>query len=260
MATNAPAQQPQRQVAARGDRFYFRFSVFILAVGVLGFAPTYWLQLPAGTVDVPAIIHLHGIVFTAWLVLLVVQSWLASQGRLRNHRAWGLSGISLATLVFALGVVGAVAALKLHLDRGEGDAARAFFIIPFTSVSGFALFFAAAIANVRRPDWHKRFMIVATLSLVAAAVGRFFFFSNNGMQPGVSPISMPYGPVINNLRVALVTDGVILFAMIRDWRVEGRVHPAWMWGFGGLLAIGLLRIPFSGTSAWFAFADWMARF
>jgi hypothetical protein len=243
----------------RDNRFFVWLSLFCVVVVILGFAPTYWLQLAAGTVHVPAIIHFHAAIATAWLLLLLVESWLVSRGKLRQHQAWGLAGISLATLVVSIGLVAAIVMLKVHLAAGDGDRAREFEIVVVSEILGFGIFFVAAIANIRRPDWHKRFMICAALQLTAVGMTRFFFLARNGMHPGLWPGVLPYPPVIAHLPVTLLTSAVILSALIRDKRVEGRVHPAWMWGLGGTLVIGFVRIPLASTPAWFAVANWMAQ-
>ena len=264
MATIAPTfDNRQGQVhAARENRFFFRLSVFCLIVGVLGFAPTYWLQLAAGTVAVAPMVHLHGAIFTGWLVFLVGQSWLAAEGKLRRHRAWGKVGISLATLVVVVGIGAALQALETRLAAGQGDPARSFLIVSVSSVLGFAGFIVAAMVNVNRSAWHKRFIIVATLSILAAAVARFFFLARNGMQPGLSVSSFPSTPasLVGPIRAQLLVDGVIVFAMVRDWRVAGQVHPAWLWGLAGLLAIQLLKIPIGRTQGWLDFTDWLLAF
>ena len=76
------------------------FHVWMAAVCVLlafgGFAPTYWLQLPAGTFVGSPLVHLHAILFSAWPLFLLSQTLLVANGRLSHHRAWGLFGISLA--------------------------------------------------------------------------------------------------------------------------------------------------------------------
>jgi hypothetical protein len=124
------------------------------------------------------------------------------------------------------------------------------------------VFIAAALANVHRRDWHRRFVIVATLSILAAAVARVFFFARNGMQPGLSPISFPStaASLVRPIRAQLLVDCIIVLAMVRDWRVAGRVHPAWLWGLAGLLAMQLFKIPLGRTQGWFDFVDWLLGF
>ena len=244
----------------RQDRFYFRMSLFCLAIGVLGFVPTYWIQVPAGTISLPPLVHLHGLIFTAWLVMLAVQSWLAASGRLRRHRDWGLAGIALATLVVAVGLAAASATLKQRIAEGHVDGGQAFLIVSVAAMAGFAVVFSAAVANIRRPDWHKRLVIVATFFLLPAAVARLIGFLLNGMRWGSWAALRPPPPASSPLRAMLLLDLVILVVMLWEWLSDGRVHPAWIWGLGSLLTVHLLLVPLSSTGAWLAFANWFARF
>ncbi len=252
--------QTARSIAARRDRTFLWLSVLSLLIATLGFFPTYWAQIPSGTTNARPLIHLHALVFTAWPVLLVVQTILIERGRIRNHRAWGIAGVSLATTMLLVGLTTAVTVMESRLANGEGDAARAFLIVPFTGVSVFYLFVMAATLNNTRPGWHKRFIIVATSSVLQAAMARFFFFARHGMAPGMRPTSFPSIPVSAPLAGSLLLDLMVLCGMIVDWRQDGRPHPAWLWGLGGLLTVQLLRGPISATPGWLSFADWLTRF
>ena len=173
------------------------FYVWMAAVSVLiafgGFAGTYWLQLLGGTFVGGPLLHLHGAQYSAWTLLLFSQTWLAAKGSLDHHRAWGLVGISLATALVFVGVATAIHSMTGRIPA-DGDASRRFFIVPITALGGFAILFAAAIANINRADWHKRFMLVATFSLLQAAVARFFFLATTGGGPGARPGLAPAPP------------------------------------------------------------------
>lgn len=259
MATLASGAVSKPRAATR-DRTFLWLAILALLIAVLGFTPTYWAQLPAGTTNASPLIHLHALAFTAWPLLLVSQALRIERGKLRNHRAWGIAGISLATVMMIVGIATAVVAMQTRLANGEGDAARAFLIVPITGVSVFYLYFMAAAFNFTRPDWHKRFVIVATSSVLQAAMARFAFFANHGMGPGIRPTSFPSAPATAPLVGSLLLDLMVVYGMVIDWRRDGRPHPAWLWGLGGLLIVQLARAPLSTTSAWLAFADWLTRF
>lgn len=174
---NAPGGEQShsnsRRVAQR-SRFFMWQAIACAAIAVFGFLPTYWLQLPAGTFVGSPLLHIHGALCTAWVLFLISQAWLVSEGKIRDHRDWGLAGISLATAVVVVGYATAIFGLHERLARGEGDRARAFLSTPFTAITLFAIFVAAAIACTHRPEWHKRLMIAGTVSLVNAAAARLF--------------------------------------------------------------------------------------
>src|SRR5262249_28475188 len=156
----------------RAGHFYVWMAAICALIAFGGFAPTYWLQLLAGTFVGPPLLHLHGVLFFGWTLLLLSQTTLAANGRLNDHRAWGLVGISLATAMVVIGVAAAINTLTTGLSAGYGDAARSFLIVPLSAIGLFAGFFFAAIIAIqrRRPEALKRFILLATISLLQAAM------------------------------------------------------------------------------------------
>jgi len=249
---------PRRRIAG-DESFFVGLALACLTVAVVAFAPTYWLQLPAGTFIGGGLIHLHGWLFTAWMLLLLGQSWLAARGNLRHHRAWGMAGIALASAMVCVGTLVAVISMKLHLDQGHGDRARQFLIVPLMSMVTFPAFFALAIANARDTAAHRRYLFVATASLLGAAIARVFFLAFNGMGPGLRPGLTAPLTVTQTLGPVMMSNLVIVAGMVHDWRVHGRPHRAWWVGLSTLLTIELLRTPIAASAVWLHFADWLAH-
>lgn len=230
----------------------------LLAFG--GFAGTYWLQLGAGTFKGGTpILHLHGLVFSAWTLLLLSQTVLAAQGRLQHHRAFGLVGISLATAMVFLGLTVALHTLHVKLAEGYGDQARAFMWLPLGSLTLFAGFFVAAIVNINRWEWHKRFMLVATCGALAAAAGRIGFLIATGGGPGVRPGLAPPPPPALGGPDTVIVSLILLAGVIYDWRTRGKPHPAYLIGIAAILSFGFIGPLFAQTPAWFAFVDAFAK-
>jgi hypothetical protein len=249
------------RVESRSSRLNF-YTVFCVVCALLAFgafAPTYWLQLPAGTFVGSPLLHLHAVLFSAWIVLLLWQSDRAAQGRLRSHRAWGLAGIALASLMVAVGAAVAIAELHTGLAIGYADRARAFAIVPFGALTLFAGFFAAALCNIKRPEAHKRLMLLATIALLQAAMARVFFFIHLGMVPGARPgIGMP-PPVTASFYPSFCLEILIVAGILYDWRRSGRPHPTWVLG-AGLFAVEIAgRTVLASTPGWLATADFLAR-
>ena len=83
-------------------------------------------------------------------------------------------------------------------------------------------------------------MLLATTSLLTAAVGRFLRQVGMGGAP--------------NLFFA--TDVFVLALVLYDLLSRGRIHPATLWGGAMVVAFKpLLYYALSGTSAWLALAD-----
>jgi hypothetical protein len=241
--------------ATASDRFYARMAVVCLAVGILGFAPTYWVPLLRGTLDVRPLAHVHALLFYGWLLLLVRQSSLAASGQYVRHRASGLLGIALASGMFFVGIGMAIHSLKESIGDGFEPAARAFTIVPISGIILFGILFALAIANVRDSEVHKRLMLVNTAGLLQAAVGRWFvLFLAPPTPPGV-PLSPP--PVFVTVMPGLVVDLLIVAGMVYDWRTRGRIHRVYWWAGGATLAVQLLRVPLSQTNVWLTMTHWL---
>jgi hypothetical protein len=255
MATiTAPVARPLE------DRVYVALAGLCAAIAFSAFAGTYWLQLPFGTFTGSPLLHLHGLLFSAWTLFFLAQASFIANGRYLSHRAWGLAGVALASAMLFTGVAVAVVGLQHRIESGFAEAGRAFLIVPLSAVSLFAIFVAAAIVNRRRSDWHKRFMLVATAALLNAAFARFFFLMATGGGAGMRPGLGPPRPVESALTAAFLADLVIVAAMLFDWRTRGRPHRAYVWGLGTVVAVQLLRGPASRTESWHSFAEFLARF
>jgi len=239
--------------AGTHDRFLVGIASTCLAVSVVGFAPTYWIPLLSGTLDVPRIIHIHAVLFYTWLTIFVAQATLIATGRFERHRRVGLAGVAVATAMLFVGA--GVAAMRIGvLDAaGQSAAGRAFSFIPLSGISLFAALVATAIAFGRRPDIHKRLMLVATVGLLNAPIGRLFRMV---LAPGGGGADAPL-PIAFSILPGFTGNLIIVAAMIHDRRTNGRVHPAY-WIAGGLLvATQLVRPLVASSEAWIAFTRWL---
>ena len=132
-------------------RFYLGMAALMSLIVFVGFWPTYFSQVLHGIPDRPLVIHIHGLVFVGWMVLLVTQVVLAATGRTQMHRSLGSIGIAYGFLVLAMGLVVSIAAPVLHFKAGEQplDQAAGFLIIPLGDMILFAGFFIPAVISSR---------------------------------------------------------------------------------------------------------------
>jgi hypothetical protein len=240
--------------------FYVWMAGVCVFIAFVGFAPTYWLQLAPGTFVGSPLLHLHGLLFTAWPLYLLLQTVLAARGRVARHRAWGLLGVSLATAMVFVGFAVANDVLVVRLAAGFGDRARAFHIASTSLITLFGILVAAAIVNVSRPEVHKRLMLLATIAMLPPAIARLFFAVSVGIGPGLRPGIGPPRTVESILAPTLIADALILAGLVYDMRTRGRPHPAYLIGGALILAVQLLRVPVSTTQWWYAAAEFLARF
>src|SRR5512146_1864662 len=223
--TLSPAQ-------SRAGYFYFWMAAACALFAWGAFSATYWLQLAAGTfVGGTPVMHLHAALFFSWTLLFMWQTWQAANGRIERHRAFGVAGVSLATAMVIIGLTLALASVREFQAHGFGDRAKSFFVLPFTGITLFAIFFVAAVANISRPEWHKRFMLVATVSLLQAAAGRVGFLINSGGGgPGLRPGTVAPPPQFAGFQGAVMVSLFLVAGAIYDWRTRGRPHPVYLIG------------------------------
>jgi hypothetical protein len=245
LAPQAPSVVP---VGAYDHVFYGGMAVTLALVVLTGFAPTYYLRFfdgaPSHTVSggpITPLVHLHGALFTSWIVLFIVQTALVSSRRVAVHRRLGVAG---AVLAAAMVVVGTMTAIRTAARGGAppGVPPLAFLAIPVFDMVLFATFVTTALVMRRDKEAHKRLMLLAYITLVVAAVARL---------PGV----LPLGPL------AFFGFGYLfmVFAALYDLVTRGRVHKAYLWG-GAMMVVSVpLRLFVSGTAAWMAFAEFLVR-
>ena len=241
----------------RERQFYLWLAWACVAVAFLGFAPTFWIRL--GSFQAAPIIYIHALLFSAWALFFLSQCWLVARGNVMRHRAMGLLGISLATAMCIIGVLAALRAMAKAGELGAALAGREFSIVSLSAIVFFGAVVALAIANIDKPDAHKRLMFLATVSILQAAAARWFFVLFAPPEThGLSPAETAPGPVAISIGPGLLVDVLIVAAMIYDWRTRGKVHPVYLIGGPVLLVLQFIRVPLSTTSAWHAIANWVA--
>lgn len=235
--------------ATRYDRiFYGGMGVLLAAVAVAGFAPTFylrsWFGAPptvAGTTELTPLAQIHGAVFTGWMVLFTIQTSLIASRRVGVHRRLGVAGVVLAALMIVVGAMTATAAAR----RGTappGAEPLSFLVVPLFDLVLFATFVTAAVLRRRDKEAHKRLMLLAYISIIAAAVARL---------PGV----LPYGP----LMFFGIGYGLSLIGAAYDQWSRGRIHRVYYWGIPLLLISVPARLMLSTTTAWRSFAEFLTR-
>ncbi len=217
------------------DRIYFSVMPFVMMAMVLyGFARTYFL---VGMVRAPLpnkLIHVHGAVFTSWMILLMVQTALVSTKNVKLHRTVGLFGFGLAVAMLVLGSLAAVDALR----RGEaplGLDAQTFFVIPATGMLLFGVLTFFAYKLRRNTEAHKRLITIATMALMDAAIGRW---PHPAILQRIPPtqdlvmlallLTLVVFDLCNLHRVSQYTwRGALLVMVVRLVRVPVAMSPAW---------------------------------
>jgi hypothetical protein len=225
------------------DRGIYTWAAVVAALVVLaGFARTYYAKTAFATPELRPLLHLHGLVMTAWFGLFIVQVRLAATQRLGIHRRLGIYGMVVAALVVVVGTVTAITAAALGHAPPGAPPPLVFLAIPIGDVTLFTILVSAAFVLRRRPEYHKRLMVVASLGILTAAIARIPIDS---LQAGGLPAFFA------------LTDVIVLTFVAADTIKHRRLHPAYAWGFGAVLLSQVARFAGAGTPQWLAFATWL---
>jgi hypothetical protein len=208
-------------------------AIACLLTAVVGFGPTYFFKPVHPSPPLSLLLHVHAVVFTAWLVLLIVQSGLVRAHRTDLHMRLGLFGAALAVLVMILGLFVAVDAARRGASA-DGMAPLAFMIFPLGQIVLFGGFVGLGLWNRRKPEIHRRLLLLGTITMLTPAISR--------MVHHRSVLAM------------FLTVGFVVVAMIHDWLSRRRVHPVYIAGGVILLISGPLRAAIGKSAAWQSFA------
>lgn len=236
MATRAlpPALAAER-------RFYLSMSIALLAVVFAGFAPSFYLRglIPhaAPLQPMSATVLLHGLVFSAWVALFMTQVALVSAGRADVHRRLGQLGV---VLLVAMVLIGTLAALQ-GVARRSGPPIvppLSWLAVPLIDVPVFAGLIGAGLANRKRAQVHKRFMLASMIGLLPPSLGRLPF-----------AVMLP-PPVL------LIGGQLVFLAILAVWDVKSRGRIHWVTGVATAVLVGswLFRFAIWQTPAWLSFA------
>jgi hypothetical protein len=230
-----------RRLAGERDRLFFGGMALAIALTIFaGFARTYYLKDLFGSPALSPLVHLHGLLFTCWILLFAVQTSLISAGRPDIHRRTGIAGALLAAAMVAAGLLVAIGFARRGVDpSGRGEPLR-FMAIPLFDLLMFASLVSLAVYWRSKSRIHKRLMLLATIALLPPALFR------------IPPLGAAGLPVVFGF-----ADAFIVACLVYDKLAQGRIHPAFLWGGLALVLSLPIRLAVSGTAAWVSFARWL---
>jgi hypothetical protein len=234
-ATADSAVEPTRR--AFQPSFFFWMTLLMAFFVFSGFGMTYLVPLATGTFPpAPPIVHLHGIVFFSWMLLLVAQAGLIGSGNVALHRSLGTWGIAHAAVIVYTGALIQLLGLARSIRNGGTGPFDAGFL-GLMAVIGFTLLFTLAIRNARRPEVHKRLILFAMLPILPPGVNRFY----------QAPFGLDYIPV---LPLYVTLDSLALAILVHEWRSTGGIGRYSMIGAGFIFLQSLIHVPIV-QSDWF---------
>jgi uncharacterized membrane protein YozB (DUF420 family) len=223
----AAAMTNPRAAPQVGRRFYLIMALLMAAVFVAGFSTTVPGDF-APSPGLPLLLHIHGAVFTLWVLVFVAQPAFVARGSLKLHRQVGMFGAVLAGAMVVMGLAATFYAVRYHRVPSFFPP-TIFLVMNGIGILVFGGLVAGGVALRRKAEWHKRLMLCATVSILGPGLGRLLPMDAFGKA------------------APLVMFGVIaLFAFagpVVDLIVRKRIHPAYVWGVSAILISMILIGP-----------------
>jgi hypothetical protein len=236
---------------------YLGLALVMSVTAYWGFAYTYFMPVLTGNYpDVSLAVHVHGWSFFLWFLLLPLQTCLMATGRRRTHMTLGTASLALAAVMVFTGLLVASVRIDQGLAATEPDEFTTFWkvfgqLIMYNMIL-FVGFYGTAIARRAQPELHKRMMVLASASVLPAAifriivgVGGFYWLETPGW---VMPACM------------LLPAAFIVAAMVYDRIARGVVHSAYKIGLAALLLVYGFGLVTAGTPLGDAVSRVMAVF
>lgn len=251
MASTSAQQQiaipvTRRLPGRRFDHVFFSAVAWLMLTTVfVGFAPSYYL---AGAVHAPLpslAVHVHAVVFSLWILLLIAQTSLTAARRIDIHRRLGIIGFLLACCMLIVGIWAATD----QLARGShASDPLGFYIFPLANVIAFATLIVCAYRARFDSAAHKRLIIVASTALMTAPIARWHLHWSIGRQR-VFGVRAPVAEALSYLFIVLL--------IAYDGWATRRVHRVTVWAGAFLIGFQQFAGQFGKTSLWHAFAGWV---
>jgi hypothetical protein len=238
MSSTTAGRPVQKQA---DDYFFLGMALLILGMVFVGFAHSYYLagifhaQLPS------LLVHVHGALFSCWILLLIAQVTLVFAGRVSWHKRLGVFGMILAGLMVLVGFATLIGAVRRHAVFGMG--LDALFGEDVLQLVVFAVLVSWALRMRRDGPAHKRLMILATVALMGPAVARW-----------------PFAFVFSSAFVFFgIIDSFLIFLIAFDLWSRRKIHRVTILGSLLILVMQVTMAPVGHLAFWHRFTTWVQQ-
>jgi hypothetical protein len=236
---------------------YFALALGMSVTVYWGFAYTYFMPVLAGTYPgaSPAV-HFHGWSFFLWFLLLPLQTLLMATGRRQAHFTLGGASLALAAVMAFTGILVASVRIDQGLTATDPDEFTMFWkgfgqLIMY-NMALFIGFYGTAIARRYQPDTHKRLMMLASASVLPAAIFRIIVDLSGYYWLATPGWVMP--------AAFFLPAAFIVIGMVHDRVTRASVHRVYLVGLPIFLVVHGLGLAMAGTAAGDAVSRAMAQF
>jgi len=231
----------ERLRSTLGQYFYLFMSLLIAAIVISAFSRTIDRRLIHAVPVRPWVLYLHGIVFFGWVIFFIIQAALVRVHKVKVHRMLGWFGVTLGVVIPVLGMWTSIAMDRFEIFHLHIRQFSPFLALQIHDLAAFAIFLALAIVWRKKPEFHRRTILLASCMLTGAAFAR-----------------LPFSGLMRNYHYM---DMLILLGVLRDLIVNRRVHPVYGYAFPALIVgqTTAMHLFLSAPSWWVSITDAILR-
>ena len=242
VATPVPQARKTQSRFADRDRLFYVIAAGMMLIFTAGGFRKFYLhgKAPWGdiTSQIAPLVVLHGLAMTAWVTLFFVQSMLILLGYRRVHMlVLGRVGAVLAPCIVILGTAGAVTSIHFRPEIYAPLGGPRFFLATMLmELAAFGAFVGIGLANRRRPEIHRPMMLLATIAMLSAALGRLPYVENLSQRP---PLYVMGPPLLFGA-----------FLLLLQWGMNKALNRWYLIGFAGITIASFLAVGVGSTAFW----------
>lgn len=189
-------------------------------------------------------IHIHGAFAFAWIILFVVQTSLIHFRKYDFHRALGFLGTVIAAGVTVTMIPAGLFQVQKELNQGLGNSGYSSLLGVFTSGILFFSLVVAGVVNRKKPGFHKRYMLLATIVVLWPAWFRFRHYFPSIPRP--------------EIWFALVlADSLIVFSWLWEKIRYGTVHRVLKYMGLFIILEQTLEVAVYNSPPWQSLSKWL---
>ena len=225
--------------------FFVVMASTIVVVAFVGFAPSFYLRAVfQPDIKLSLLLQIHGAVFSAWIILFLVQAILIVRGSRALHRRLGWLAAAVATAM--VGLVAAATIEEMRRVPPFPPPPVALALNSFDMVV-FAILVSSAIIVRHRPEWHKRLLLSATLILLGAPLLRLLILAAGHFSHQVLVADF------------LLVDLLFLICFAWDLYARQKIHAAYVYALAIVLLDQVTTVSVMAWPPWMSFADAVQR-
>lgn len=222
--------------------FFTAIAIIGIIAILVGFSKTFIIPLVSGTKTWPLTIYAHAFFVFGWVIIFLTQSLLIQNKKYKIHIFIGRWAAFIAVGAAISIIPASLFQVERELKEGLGQTAISSIVGSLASATMFLILVTLGILNRKRPQVHKRFMLLATIILIWPAWFRWRHYFPSVERPDI-------------WFAVVLSDSLILVAFIWDWLKNKYIHPALLYGGLFIIAENVMEILLFDSKGWRVLAN-----